>query len=83
MDRDSVDEVFEELGVSVDLDGLRLSFGEMEDFHPDRIYERIPAFQDSSQFVTRTFAATAACLTKCWRMNRRCPREFPFPMPMT
>jgi type VI secretion system protein ImpC len=45
LDRDNFDDVLASLKVSLDLHGLHLSFRELDDFHPDRIY-RLPVFQD-------------------------------------
>jgi len=39
IDRDNFDEVLEHMQVGLNLHGAHLSFREMEDFHPDRIYE--------------------------------------------
>jgi type VI secretion system protein ImpC len=38
IDRDNFDSVLASMNVHVDLDSTRLSFRELEDFHPDRIY---------------------------------------------
>jgi type VI secretion system protein ImpC len=46
IDRDNFDEVFEDLRVSLNLHRQKLSFREIEDFHPDRIWAAVPAFQD-------------------------------------
>jgi len=51
VDRDDLDEALEEMAPSVQLrlepDGppLRLRFAALEDFHPDRLFERLPVFQ--------------------------------------
>lgn len=50
VDRDNFDEVLSKFGVEIQLpigDGgrLRLQFSELEDFHPDRIFERLAAFE--------------------------------------
>lgn len=52
VDRDNVDEVFKKVGAALRLPAgsdttgeLMLSFAEMEDFHPDRLYKRVPLFQ--------------------------------------
>lgn len=51
IDRDNFDEVMEKLGVRLDLkfeahgeDILTLKFAELEDFHPDKIFQQIPLF---------------------------------------
>lgn len=53
IDRDNFDEVLKKLKVGVGLDfqgdsenALFLEFAELEDFHPDRIFERLPLFAD-------------------------------------
>lgn len=45
IDRDNFDDVLASLKVGLNLHGLHLSFRELEDFHPDRIYQ-LPVFQD-------------------------------------
>jgi type VI secretion system protein ImpC len=44
IDRDNLDDVIAGLSPQLHLPGITLRFGEVEDFHPDRIY-REPAFQ--------------------------------------
>lgn len=46
VDRDNFDDVLASMKVTLNLHGLTLSFREFEDFHPDRIYESTPIFQD-------------------------------------
>lgn len=38
VDRDNFDRILASMNVEVELDGLRLHFRELDDFHPDRIY---------------------------------------------
>ena len=45
IDRDNFDDVLASMKVHLDLQGLKLAFRELEDFHPDRIYQ-LPVFQD-------------------------------------
>src|SRR5439155_25128880 len=45
IDRDNFDEVLERMKVAVDLPGMTLSFRELEDFHPDRIYRSASIFK--------------------------------------
>jgi type VI secretion system protein ImpC len=52
VDRDNLDEVFKKVGAALRLPAgsdntgeLMLSFAEMDDFHPDRLYKRVPLFQ--------------------------------------
>jgi len=51
VDRDNFEEVFEDLRVSLNLHGQNLSFREIEDFHPDRIFETVPVFRDLDRFL--------------------------------
>ena len=44
VNRDNFEEVFEDLEVSLDLQGIPLAFRELEDFHPDRLFEAVPLF---------------------------------------
>ena len=53
IDRDNFDEVIKRLGVGLNLDFqgsgsnvLSLSFNELEDFHPDQIFQRVPIFDN-------------------------------------
>jgi len=43
IDRDNFEEVLAGMRITLDLDGVKLSFRELEDFHPDRIYGRVGA----------------------------------------
>jgi type VI secretion system protein ImpC len=49
IDRDNFDEVMKKMRVELDLQGdnnvtLRFRFTELEDFHPDRIFQQVPLF---------------------------------------
>jgi type VI secretion system protein ImpC len=46
IDRDNFDDVLKAMKVSLAIQGKRISFGELEDFHPDRIYEALGSFAD-------------------------------------
>src|ERR1035438_9972196 len=46
IDRDNFDDVLAAMKVSLNLQGINLSFRELEDFHPDRIYPSTPLFRD-------------------------------------
>jgi len=53
IDRDNFDEVMRKLGPSLDLDlqgtglsSLSLTFAELDDFHPDRIFGKVPLFAE-------------------------------------
>ncbi|HUB80507.1 MAG TPA: type VI secretion system contractile sheath large subunit [Bryobacteraceae bacterium] len=45
IDRDNFDEVLASMKVTLNLHGVNLAFRELEDFHPDRIYQA-PVFRD-------------------------------------
>jgi type VI secretion system protein ImpC len=46
IDRDNFEDVFREFGVSLELPVAgRISFAELDDFHPDRLYERVSLFE--------------------------------------
>jgi type VI secretion system protein ImpC len=67
VDVDNLDRVIRHLRPQIFLTGLELSFGEMDDFHPDQIYHRTPGFQSlvktaarSSTPVSRAASAPAA-----------------------
>jgi type VI secretion system protein ImpC len=71
IDRDNFDEVLRSLGVGLRLSlaeggpAVTLGFDELEDFHPDRIYERLDIFRKLRQTRRRlddpsTFEAAAA-----------------------
>jgi len=53
IDRDNFDAVMNKIGASLELDlqgdgsnPLTLSFSELEDFHPDRIFDQVPLFSE-------------------------------------
>jgi type VI secretion system protein ImpC len=46
IDRDNFDEVLASMRLSLHLHGINLSFRQLEDFHPDHIYQSAPIFQD-------------------------------------
>ncbi|HMS10563.1 MAG TPA: type VI secretion system contractile sheath small subunit, partial [Pyrinomonadaceae bacterium] len=50
IDRDDFDDVMKRLGVALELDydggPLRLEFNELEDFHPDKIFQKVPVFEE-------------------------------------
>ena len=45
VDRDNIERVMRHLRPQLHLAGLDLSFGEIDDFHPDQIYQRTPGFE--------------------------------------
>jgi type VI secretion system protein ImpC len=60
IDRDNFDDVLAGMNVSVALPGMKLSFRELEDFHPDRIYRTVPVFQDLDRHLQSSAPAPAA-----------------------
>ncbi len=60
IDRDNFDEVLERSGVRLDLHGLSLTFRELEDFHPDRIFRAVPLFGDLDRLAAQAAAPPAA-----------------------
>lgn len=70
IDRDNFEQVMARLGVEVHLtlpdrsEPLALRFAELDDFHPDRLYQRVPVFEELRQLRGRlqnpaTFAQAA------------------------
>jgi type VI secretion system protein ImpC len=45
IDRDNFDDVVSQLQPSLRLSGLDLRFTQLDDFHPDQLYERLPVFR--------------------------------------
>ncbi len=45
IDRDNFDDVLSAAGVELDLDGIKLQFNGLEDFHPDRLCARLGLFE--------------------------------------
>lgn len=54
IDRDNFDEVLEAMQVSVEVHGLTLGFRELEDFHPDRIFQTVPVFQNLDELLNQS-----------------------------
>jgi type VI secretion system protein ImpC len=50
VDRDNFDEVLASMKVTLNFHGINLAFSELEDFHPDRIYQA-PVFQDLDRYL--------------------------------
>lgn len=63
IDRDTFDEVLEDMQVSLNLHGMTLSFRELEDFHPDRLFQSAPAFRDLDRRVEQAAAAQVSAPT--------------------
>ena len=60
VDRDNLEDVMADLGVKLRLplsentdDSIELSFAELDDFHPDRLYERLHIFRDMDTTIAR------------------------------
>ena len=60
VDRDDFEDVMAELGVKLRLplsynadDSMEISFAELDDFHPDRIYERLHIFRDMDTTIAK------------------------------
>jgi type VI secretion system protein ImpC len=58
VDRDDLEDVMAELGVKLRLpisadDSTDISFSEMDDFHPDRLYEVVEVFRDIHKRITK------------------------------
>jgi type VI secretion system protein ImpC len=51
IDRDNFDDVLASMKIDLNLHGMHLSFREFEDFHPDRIYQSVPIFQDLDRHI--------------------------------
>ncbi len=51
VDRDNFDQVLAGMHPVLDYDGIRLQFEELDDFHPDRLYEKIPLFRKLDQVI--------------------------------
>ena len=60
IDRDNFEDVFAAMKVSLNLHGIQLSFHELEDFHPDRIYQYTPIFQDLDRHLQQSAPPPAA-----------------------
>jgi type VI secretion system protein ImpC len=60
IDRDNFDEVLSSMNVRLNLHGIHLSLGELEDFHPDRIYQSTPVFQDLDRHLPASPSPSAA-----------------------
>jgi type VI secretion system protein ImpC len=73
VDRDNVDEVLGRLAPEVELTlggaATTITFADLEDFHPDRLYERLPAFRALRD--TRERAAAPAPFAGTGRQTRR------------
>ena len=55
IDRDNFEEVLGDIGITLDLNGIELPLRELEDFHPDQIFPRVPLFKQ----LERAAAASA------------------------
>ncbi|HWQ53231.1 MAG TPA: type VI secretion system contractile sheath large subunit [Bryobacteraceae bacterium] len=81
VDRDNFEQVMEKLGVSLPC----LTFAELDDFHPDRLYRQLPVFSGLRRLRERledraTFAAAAAEM-RAWSTPEKPQPEKPAPAP--
>ena len=81
VDRDNFEQVMEKLGVSLPC----LTFAELDDFHPDRLYRQLPVFSGLRRLRERledraTFAAAAAEM-RAWGTPEKPAPEKPAPAP--
>src|SRR5512133_1999629 len=60
LDRDNFDDVMASLHVSLDVHGMPLVFRELEDFHPDRIFQAAPVFRDLDRLSAEAVPAAAS-----------------------
>jgi len=51
IDRDNIDDVLEAMHVRLNIHGINLAFHELEDFHPDRIYQSADIFQNLDRYL--------------------------------
>ncbi len=60
VDRDNFDDVLEGMNVSLTVHGEKLSFYELDDFHPDKIYQALRGFEDLDRHMQKAVAPTPA-----------------------
>lgn len=60
VDRDNFDDVLGQLKPSMNLHGAMLEFRELDDFHPDRLYENTPVFKQLEKMSAALPAAAPA-----------------------
>ena len=81
VDRDNFDRVMEKL--EVELPSVR--FGELDDFHPDRLYEQLPVFRTlrdaRERLGDRATFKQAAAEMRAWAPARPAPAPRPAPSP--
>jgi type VI secretion system ImpC/EvpB family protein len=54
IDRDNFDDVMKAMKISLEVQGKSVSFNELEDFHPDHIYQALGSFADLDVHVAAT-----------------------------
>jgi len=59
IDRDNFEEVLNRTNLSLEVHGITLQFGELEDFHPDRICASATVFQDLDRLAAEPGAEAA------------------------
>jgi type VI secretion system protein ImpC len=62
IDRDNFDDVMKAMKISLEVHGKSVSFAELEDFHPDRIYEALGSFADLDVHIAPTAVSPPADL---------------------
>jgi type VI secretion system protein ImpC len=86
IDRDNFDELISRFGTSLDLEQpngetLRLEFRDLDDFHPDRIFERLPLFARLRDLRSRLLSTDkfneAAGEVRSWFKVDEQPRPVP------
>jgi type VI secretion system protein ImpC len=64
IDADNFDAVLASMNVNLSLPGMKLAFRELEDFHPDRIYQSAPVFQDLDRHLQSSAPPPAAAIAR-------------------
>lgn len=59
IDRDNVDETMEEMRPRLSISGIALEFNELDDFHPDALYRRVPVLRELAEKRERPVATAA------------------------
>lgn len=84
IDRDNFDDIFEQMNVQCDLPLANgsIRFSDIDDMHPDVIYESVPLFDKFKQLKrklksTSTFEAAAAEIRQWGTLDQLAPRQKP------
>lgn len=92
IDRDNFEQVLKKLGVRIDLDfhgsnenALSLDFNEFDNFHPDKIFQRLPLFSRlrdvRRRLVNSDTFESAAHEVRSWIVEEENAKEFAFEPP--